>query len=576
MKKKETDIKKYNEFEKSRPQQLDLFSTLGGIFERDKEKYSATAELYDIVPKYVLMDVEKLRTKEGFLPILNREFVFKKQTMSMKITPALLEVENGKSKAFYPSTREEIIEDVLRKFATDSNRNEFLDDRLSVKFSLYDLWKELRKIKHPYDYNQIKESLNILSKTNIEIVSENTKLTFSSNMFETFGIADYNDNTQIEYDENYSKKVIYFVRFNSLVSESVKNKTWRVINYEQCMSYKKNISRWLHKRISNMFLNARLEIPYNILLSTIIRDSGMTEYKQLRDSKRQIISCLEEMIKVGSIDRYEVETIFDEHKTTKILDVKFLLYISESFFADIQKSFLKDKDLGQILLYKQEEKRLREQAKKSKEEGTDEMDADTLVKLEIVKLLTSLNISQKDINKILSSKKNQKNLEQVKNNIVVAKNYIEKKQKDNEEECNNTAIVLASIKDNWSDNKTDKEIEEDKIQDNLQKAKDYIRTEVKDKIFKKISENLLKYFGPNVYIPWLSELKFVKIEKDTNTLILSCTNGFIIDTIKKDYLNGVYRTEPDGSITWLRKGVKEIVEETEPEIEKIEIVKVDK
>ena len=112
--------------------------------------------------------------------------------------------------------------------------------------------------------------INILSKTNIEIVSEDTKLTFSSNMFETFGVANHNDNTQIEYDENYSKKVIYFVRFNSLVSESVKNRTWRVINYEQCMSYKKNISRWLHKRISNMFLNARLEIPYNILLSTII------------------------------------------------------------------------------------------------------------------------------------------------------------------------------------------------------------------------------------------------------------------------------------------------------------------
>lgn len=66
------------------------------------------------------------------------------------------------------------------------------------------------------------------------------------------------------------------------------------------------------------------------------------------------------------------------------------------------------------------------------------------------------------------------------------------------------------------------------------------------------------------------------IEKDTNTLILSCTNSFIIDTIKRDYLNGVYRTEPDGSITWLRKGIREIVEETEPEIKKIEIVKVEK
>ena len=341
-----------------------------------------------------------------------------------------------------------------------------------------------------------------------------------------------------------------------------------------------------------MFLNARLEIPYNILLSTIIRDSGMTEYKQLRDSKRQIISCLEEMIKVGCIDRYEVETIFDEHKTTKILDVKFLLYISESFFADIQKSFLKDKDLSQILLYKQEEKRLREQAKKSKEEGTtDEMDTDTLVKLEIVKLLTSLDIPSKDINKILSSKKNQKNLEQVKNNIITAKNYIEKKQKNNnEEECNNIAIVLASIKDNWcvnkideettTDNKktkhnarTEEETKEDKTQDNLQKAKDYIKT-IKNKKYKKISNNLLKYFGPNVYLAWLSNLKFVGIKDDT--LILSCVNSFIIDTIKKDYLNGVYRAESDNTITWLRKGIREIIEETEPEIKKIEIVKVEK
>ena len=114
--------------------------------------------------------------------------------------------------------------------------------------------------------------------------------------------------------------------------------------------------------------------------------------------------------------------------------------------------------------------------------------------------------------------------------------------------------------------------EEDKTQDNLQKAKDYIKTEIKDETFKRVSENLLKYFGPNVYLGWISNLKFVAVIN--STLILSCTNGFIIDTIKRDYLYGVYRTEPDGSITWLRKGLKEIVEETEPEIKKIEIIKL--
>ena len=462
---------------------------MSNLYDKIRNNYSITTELYDTVPKYVFDDLEKLRTKEGFLPILNREFVFKKQTMSMKITPALLEVENGKSKAFYPSTREEIIEDVLRKFATDSNRNEFLDDRLSVKFSLYDLWKELRKIKHLYDYSQIKESLEVLAFTSLEIISADGEISFSSNMFETFGKINFNEDESKTNNEEYNKKIIFFVRFNSLVSESVKNKTWRVINYEQCMSYKKNISRWLHKRISNMFLVGNVQIPYHILLSTIIRDSGMTEYALVSGNIRQIESCLEEMVKVGSIKKFKTEKIYDEYRTNKIVDAKFLLYISNSFYDDLRLNFLTKKDTQEI--------------------------------------------------------------KQIQN-----KNLDNKKTKTK----HNTKI----------EEETE---EEDKIQDNLQKAEDYIKT-IKNKKYKKISENLLRYFGLNVYIPWLSELKFVKIEKDTNTLVLSCTSEFVIYTIKKDYLNGVYRTEQDGSITWLQKGLKEIVKETEPEIKKIEIVKL--
>ena len=589
--------KLYNEYQRMRANNLDLFS-FDSLYKSKKEDYSNTVELYDVLPKYIHDDVAKLRTADGLLKSLTREFVFKKQEMSLTITPALVKTKDGE-KAFYPSTREEIIEDVLRKFATDPNRNEFLDDRLSVKFSLYDLWKELRRIKHPYDYDQIKESLDVLLNTSIKITTKNNKQAFSSHMIETFGVVDYNDNTQIEYDENYSKKIIYFVRFNSLVSESVKNKTWRIINYKQCMSYKRMISRWLHKRISHMFLVGDIEIPYSILLSTIIRDSGMTKSSLVSDNIKRVGKCLEEMIEVGSIDRYDIEKICDEHKKNKIMDVKFSLYISKSFYKDIQLGFLAKR-------YNQEQQIQDDNDYDLKVMNSMEIDnantttilnseADTKIQTEIIKLLAYLNISQKDINKVLSSKKNQKNLEQVRNNIITAKNYIEKKQKNNEEEeCNNIAIVLASIKDNWCDNKTDEEItiinnkttkikhntkteeetEEDKIQQNLQTAKDYIKTEIKDKVFKKISNNLLKNFGPNIYLVWLSNLKFVEIKDDT--LILSCVNGFIIDEIKRLYLKGTYKTEPDNTITWLRKGIKEIVEEIEPEIKKIEIIKVEK
>ena len=484
--KKDKKEKFYTEYKKTKNEELELIS-LSNLYDTIRHNYSITTELYDTVPKYVFDDIEKLRTKEGLLGSLTRNFVFRKKEMSLKIRPALVETKDGE-KAFYPSTREEIIEDVLRKFATDPNRNEFLDDRLSVRFSLYDLWKELKRIGHTYDYTQIKESLEILAFTNLEIISTDGELSFSSNMFETFGKVNCNEDEDKVNNEEYNKKIIYFVRFNSLLSEDVKNKTWQLINYEQCMSYKKNISRWLHKRISNMFLVGDIKIPYHILLSTIIRDSGMTEYALISGNIRQIESCLEEMIKVGSIKKYKTEKIYDEHRTNKIIDAKFSLYISNSFYDDLRLNFLTKKDTQEI----------------------------------------------KEI-----QNKNQNN----------------KKTKTK----HNTKI--------------EEETEEDKTQDNLQKAKDYIKT-IKNKKYKKISENLLKNFGADIYLAWISNLKFITIEESTNTLILSCTNGFIIDTIKKDYLNGVYRTEPDGSITWLRKGIKEIVEETEPEIKKIEIIKL--
>lgn len=306
---------------------------------------STTVDLYDITPKYYHGDLEKIRKDGKYLDILKRDFVFKKQNMTLKISPALIEQKDGSTKAFYPSQREEIIEDVLRKFATNPNRNEFLDNRLTVRFTLYELWKELKKVRHPYKYGEIIESLEILSKTNIEIkTSSSNNVKFSSNMFETFGVVDNNEFNINDLDKiideekqsEYGKKVFYFVRFNSLVSDGVKNKSWRVLNYEQCMSYKKFVSRWLHKRISNMFLTKKIELPYNILLSTIIRDSGMTMYESIRLNLAQVQKCLAEMISVGSIDRYEMEKIFSKDKSNRIEDVKFYIYVSHSFFDDLK------------------------------------------------------------------------------------------------------------------------------------------------------------------------------------------------------------------------------------------------
>jgi hypothetical protein len=99
---------------------------LENVFEIKKEKYSSTIKLYDLAPKYYYDDFSKIRENGKFIEIINREFVYKKQKMKLNITPALLQQKDGTSKAFLLTQREEIIEDVLRKMATDNHKNAFL------------------------------------------------------------------------------------------------------------------------------------------------------------------------------------------------------------------------------------------------------------------------------------------------------------------------------------------------------------------------------------------------------------------------------------------------------------------
>lgn len=531
--------KKYIDYEKTKPEQLDLFS-FNNLFPSIREKYSGTVELYDILPKYFHDDVEQLRTNGKYLDIVSRNFIYKKESLTLQLTPALLKQADGSTKAFFPTQREEIIEDVLRKFATDSDRNEFLDDKLSVKFSLYDLWKELKKIRHPYKYAEIREALEILSKTNIEIKTANDEITFSSNMFETFGIA--NDNTDLKDVENfenkeqqkeYGKKIIYFVRFNSLVSDSVKNKTWRIINYDQCMQYKKAVSRWLHKRISHLFMLRNIELPYNIMLSTIIRDSGMTRYARIKDNLIQVQKCLSEMIEVGSIDRYELEKIYDSDKINKVVDVKFLIYISHSFFDDLKLNNLAKNDKKMVITENDNSKNYKE------------------FKEELKQQLKSYNLVEKDYNSIISFIKKEEDIKIIKNNIKEAINYINK-QLEAGKSCNPIAIITSAIKNDWKNNDL-LEIQQDNTRDDTQNIIDSISND----IYKQISLEMIQCFGKDKYVSWLSNLVFEKIEN--NILFVLCDNQFVIDTIKKDYLNGIQAKNENGIKYWYKKGIKQII-----------------
>ena len=255
---------------------------------------------------------------------MNREFKFRNRTFSLKITPARIQDKRGLERDYYPGKREELVEDALRKMACDG-KGLFLDDQAAVVFSLNQLQKELKTMGHTYSIKQIKDAILVCQKSNLSLESDDGNTIVSFQIFESVGLR-----TRKDWKEK-GNKTKCFVRFNMLVTRSIKNCTYRQLNYKECMTYKKNLARWLHKRMSHLYSQAAWNNSYSIMLTTIIRDSGMKRYKNLKDNLREIRKVFDEMIQKNVLFRVKEEK---RCCGRKIIDVKFTLKPGISFIRD--------------------------------------------------------------------------------------------------------------------------------------------------------------------------------------------------------------------------------------------------
>lgn len=343
---KDREMKKLEEHRQTEPEQLTLVFKLD---EEEKESYSNSIELYDFMPKYVWYTVGSDRsekTKREILPVLSREFMCRGIGYQLVLKPATLKDKDGFFKDFYPSKREELVEDALRKIACDSN-GVFLDDQSGVVFSLYQIQKELRTRGHKYDIAQIKDALCILSETHLEISTADGKSVMKFNMIQALGLQTRED------WKGSGKKSKAFVIFNPMVTLAIKATRFRRINYATSMMIGNTIARQLYKRMFHHYTQASITAePYTILLSTVIRDFGLTQYVQLRNNLREVISALDSLIyneekdkdseekkkKVDVIQSYKVEKIVNPLERNKLIDAKFIIKTSIIFNTEVKKA----------------------------------------------------------------------------------------------------------------------------------------------------------------------------------------------------------------------------------------------
>ena len=305
--------------------------------EEDQQKYSQSIELYDAIPKYVW---RKTKCVGNFLPTVKRKFKHKNHEYEVHIRPASLFTKEGEEKHYYPGIREELVEDALRKIATESRLERIDEDpkkNLGLVFTLYELKKELERTGHPYNITQIKEALRICSRTGLTVIchSKGGSIEVDENMFPRLALA-----SRTDWDRDKQRAQ---VEFNSLVTKSIEKRTYRQINYERSMKISSSLARWLHKRMSHNYKQAQsFQNQYTINLLTIIRDSGMTAYKRLSDSKKYVIRCIEELVKQDVLYKFEEEVTKDGKK---LADAKFTLYPSLKFSSEMKRANAKMKSI---------------------------------------------------------------------------------------------------------------------------------------------------------------------------------------------------------------------------------------
>jgi hypothetical protein len=320
---------------RSSPEQLSLFQT----FLPDEDKYSNTIELYDAIPKYY--PIKKMRDKrvnDTFLPHMDREFEHKGNAYKLTISPGRVIYKDGTAREFYPSFREELVEESLRKIACDRLNGVFLNGQAGVQFTLYELKKELKSRGHDIDILDLIESLKICNLASLSLKDHTGKALIQSPIFPVLLVA-----SKADWVKN-PKQTRCYVQFHPLVTACINHISYRQYDYLTYMAYKHRLARWLHKRLAHNYVQASMMHPYSINLSTILRDSGAYLSPRGNNRLREVETALDELVAKQVIMNYKKED--KRGPRNKIIDVTFTLFPDFSFVDEVKKANARSKKVA--------------------------------------------------------------------------------------------------------------------------------------------------------------------------------------------------------------------------------------
>ncbi|ALG75767.1 hypothetical protein VY88_33175 [Azospirillum thiophilum] len=313
--------------------------------------------LYDLAPRFVFASGERggeERRDNAHVESVTRSFAYNGEPYVITLDPARV-TRRVRTDAEYktvriealPGEREQVVEEVIRRLATERTRLMLVDGdnrrnaKVQMRFSFYEIQKELARVRRTLSITEIKEALLILSKTFLTIEQPADHPGGSATLLQStaFPVVAMRGgkgvSVRLDDDGEVGGNTETYLEFNPLVAKAIMSLKFQSISYEMLMKIRNPVSWWLYKSLSLHYHNSGDVEPMAIRAGDIITNSGMNRSKRHRDTLRAIKVAVEVLVTQGVLAGYEKES--ERGAGPEIVDVTYALRPSEQFLEQIRR-----------------------------------------------------------------------------------------------------------------------------------------------------------------------------------------------------------------------------------------------
>lgn len=280
--------------------------------------YSNLVSIYDALPRFswaskTVRDMNAMTTLiEGTLN--NEPFKVILKAVNMERPVKVKGKLTGKTEwvGVYPGAREECVEEALRKFSTQSGK--FNEAECSVRFSLYELKKELAVQGHTLTYSELREALNILAESNLTIqtrTADGETIDIKSNYLPLLFLRSRNKSSKnyveakdmSEEDKNVATQCVAVL--HPLISRGIERGDYRLYHYGTSMRLTNGLAKILNRELSMKWRNASPTNPYSFSMVEFLSNTARGLSNRIPEDFRSMNVALQQLIEQNVLTSFQ-------------------------------------------------------------------------------------------------------------------------------------------------------------------------------------------------------------------------------------------------------------------------------